>query len=202
MAEVQAHGNSFEDMIIRERTGLSKEEYDKLKENGYTSTYDLCNGLIVDYDGSIKTTGSKVICCSDILRMMSHQEYRIIVGCYDQVANQKVFHTQYEFNIRPKDYHTLWGDMKYEDVKNYVNKVKTVQKGKEGQQQYQLVAESWKSEVQSDKSMFMINPKVDSKNQRRVQCSIKLDDLIQSGVEYTKKDLNIVITSSRRTFNK
>jgi len=134
--------------------------------------------------------------------MMSHQEYRIIVGCYDQVANQKIFHTQYEFVICPKDYHTLWGDMKYEDVKNYVNKVKTVQKGKEGQQQYQLVAESWKSEVQSDKSMFTINPKVDSKNQRRVQCSIKLDDLIQSGVEYTKKDLNIVITSSRRTFNK
>lgn len=202
MTEVQAHGNSFEDMIIREQTGLSKQDYDKLKKNGYTSPYDLCNGLIVDYDASIKTTGSNVICCSDILRMMSHQEYRIIVGCYDQIGSEKIFHTQYEFLIRPQDYHTLWGDMNYEDVKNYVNKVKSVQNGKEGQQQYQMVAESWKSEVQSDKSMFMINPKVDSKNQRRVQCSIKLDDLIQSGVEYTKKDIHIVITSSRRTFNK
>ena len=56
MAEVQAHGNKFEDLIIRQRTGVSKKEYDKLKKNGYTSPFDLTEGLIVDHDGSIKTT--------------------------------------------------------------------------------------------------------------------------------------------------
>jgi len=30
VTEVQAHGNVFEDIIIREFTGMSKNEYDKL----------------------------------------------------------------------------------------------------------------------------------------------------------------------------
>ena len=70
--EVQAHGNKFEDDVIKERTGLSKDEYDAMKVNGYTSTFDLTQGLIVDYNASIKTTGNNTICCSDLLRMMKH----------------------------------------------------------------------------------------------------------------------------------
>lgn len=54
--EVQAHGNQYEDRVIRERTGMSKDEYDAKKENGYTSEFDLASGLVVDYNGSIKTT--------------------------------------------------------------------------------------------------------------------------------------------------
>ena len=50
--------------------------------------------------------------------------------------------------------------------------------------------------------IIKINPKVDSKNQRRVQCSFKLDEMLSSGVKYIKKDINIVIKSNRRTFNK
>ena len=45
--EVQAHGNKFEDIVTRERTGLSKKEYDGLKKNGYTSSFDLSKGLKV-----------------------------------------------------------------------------------------------------------------------------------------------------------
>ena len=62
MAEVQQHGNKYEDIITRERTGLSKKEYDKLKANGYTSPFDLAKGLKVEYDASIKTTGGNTIC--------------------------------------------------------------------------------------------------------------------------------------------
>jgi hypothetical protein len=203
MSEVQAHGNKYESIIIYERTGLSKKKYDKLKKGGYTSSFDLRNGLFVDYDASIKTTSSNTICCSDLLKMMEHtRDYRLIVGCYEQVDNEKVFHTQYEFFIESQHYEMLWAGMKYDLIEDYVSKVKSVEKGKEGQRQYQLVAESWKSEVQSDESMFVINPKVDSKKQRRVQCSIHLDKLIDSGIKYEKTDLNIIIKSSRRKINK
>ena len=38
MAEVQSHGNDFEDLIITELTGKTKKEYDSLKgKDGYTS---------------------------------------------------------------------------------------------------------------------------------------------------------------------
>jgi len=204
MSEVQAHGNIFEDVIIQQRTGLSKKEYDELKKNGYTSEFDLVAGLIVDYDGSIKTTQNNTVCCADLLNMMNHTgEYRFVVGCYDQIGKQKVFHTQYEFFIKSQHYDMLWNGMDYEKIEQYVSKIKSIEKGKVGQLQYQqLFKESWKSEVDSDTSMFIINPKVDSKKQRRVQCSIPLDKLINSGIEYKKEDINIIIQSKKRTFNK
>lgn len=202
MAEVQAHGNGYEDRVIRERTGISKQEYDNLKDNGYTSEYDLVDGLIVDYNGSVKTTSSNTICCSDLLKKMKHTDYRMIVGVYRQDGKTKVFHTEYEFYITPDDYEKLWGDMNYELVEQYVNKIKSIPKGKDGQTAYQCVAESWKSEVESKTALFKINPKVDSKNQRRVQCSTSIDKLINSGVKYTIKTIDFVLESGPRTFNK
>ena len=46
-----------------------------------------------------------------------------------------------------------------------------------------------------------IHPKLSGK-QLRVQCSFKIDRMIAAGVEYMKKDMNIRIKSSARTFNK
>ena len=46
--EVQAHGNYFEDIKIRELTGFSKDEYDSMKDNGYTSSMDIVKGLYSD----------------------------------------------------------------------------------------------------------------------------------------------------------
>jgi hypothetical protein len=200
MAAVQDHGFIFEDMIIRQRTGLSKEEYDKLKENGYTSPFDLIKELLFDYNGSVKTTQNNTICCSDLLNMMSHTgEYRLIVGCYDQVGNEKVFHTQYEFFIEPKHYDMLWNGMDRVKIEEYVNKIKSIEDGREAQKHYQKSnKKSWKSEVQSKTSFFVINPKVDSKDQRRVQCSTHLKKLLASGIKYTKESINFIIESPSR----
>jgi hypothetical protein len=134
--------------------------------------------------------------------MISHGEYRLIVGVYDQVDTEKVFHTEYEFFFKEEDFTTLWGNTNVEKLNEYVSKVKSVEKGVEGQRQYQLVAESWKSEVADDNALFVINPKVDSKKQRRVQCSLHIDKLIAAGIEYTKKDINYIVKSKRRKFNK
>lgn len=200
--EVQAHGNKFEDIVTRERTGLSKKEYDGLKKNGYTSSFDLSKGLKVEYDASIKTTGNNTICCSDILRMMRHNDYRLIVGCYNQVGNQKIFHTQYEFFIQPNDYLTLWGDMDFQKVELFVNFVKSIAEGGKARDDSKIVRDSLQESASCDRALYSINPKVDSKKQRRVQCSLKLDELLASGVEYEKKDLNLIIESKKRTFNK
>ena len=200
--EVQAHGNKFEDIVTRERTGLSKKEYDGLKKNGYTSSFDLSKGLKVDYNASIKTTGNNTICCSDILRMMKHNDYRLIVGCYNQVGDQKIFHTQYEFFIQPNDYLTLWGDMDFQRVEFFVNYVKSIPQGAKARDDSKLVRDNLQESVSCDKALYTINPKVDSKKQRRVQCSLKLDELIASGVEYEKKDISLILESKKRTFNK
>ena len=66
--EVQAHGNYYEDLKTRQITGLSKADYDALKENGYTSGMDIMKGLLSVSDYSIKTTGSNSVNCGDLLR--------------------------------------------------------------------------------------------------------------------------------------
>ena len=47
-----------------------------------------------------------------------------------------------------------------------------------------------------------IHPKVDSKKQRRVQCSFNIDKLVESGVEYSVRPIRITVESKTRTFNK
>ena len=201
MAEVQAHGNKYEDYKIRQLTGLSKKEYDKLKKNGYTSPFDLVKGLKVGFDGAIKTTGNNTICCSDIQRMYGHGDYTLIVGVYNQVDNKKVFHTEYQFFIKKEDHDKLWGNTSVEKLNEYVNKVKSVKHGKESQEKYQKVAESWKLEVTDDNALFVINPKIDSKKQRRVQCSLHIDKLIAAGIKYKENSIEYTVVSGRRKFN-
>lgn len=202
MSEVQAHGNVFEDIKIQEHTGLTKKEYDKLKENGYTSPFDLVKGIVVDVNKSIKTTGKKTVECADILKRMEEKEYQLIIGCYKQQGGNKVFYAEYEFFITPDDYSKLWGTMTYESVKTFVDFVKNIPCGKEGQKNTLKQRKSLQEKVQCKNSLMKINPKVDSKNQRRVQCSFKLDEMLSSGIKYIKKDINIVIQSNRRKFKK
>ena len=200
--EVQAHGNTYESAVIKEITGLSKEEYDALKDNGYTDEFDLVKGLIVDYDGSIKSTGSNTIDCADIQKKMQHKEYNLIVGKYDQVGDSKVFHTEYVFSIQPEHYNLLWGSMRVDDIDAFVNYVKSIPSGKIAQQDSKVARKIFKEEIQDKKALYSINPKVDSKNQRRVQCSLKITELIAAGIPYTERSINYTVQSPKRRFKK
>ena len=200
--EVQQHGNYFEDLKIKELTGYGKEEYDSFKSNGYTSSMDLVEGLYVDRNYSIKTAKGNKVDCGDILRRMVEDDYKIVVGLWKQSGDNKIFHTEYTFNIKPEDMVKLWGNMRYEDVKDFDSFIKSIPSGKEAQQTTKAERTSRKKTLADKNALMVIHPKVDSKNQRRVQCSFKIDQMIKSGVEYTKKDINIVIHSPKRKFNK
>ena len=199
--EVQSHGNDYEDLVIKRLTGLSKKEYDALKgKGGYTSSMDIVKGLLSDRDRSVKTTKGNKVDCGDILRRMSEKEYEVIVGQYRQNGGYKVIHTQYTFKIKPEDYNKLWGNMKYELVEEYDTFIKSIPAGREAQQLTKQERTIRKNNIACKDALMVIHPKVDSKKQRRVQCSFKIDEMIASGVEYTKKDVNITIKSSARTF--
>ena len=203
MAEVQSHGNDFEDLIITELTGKTKKEYDSLKgKDGYTSAMDIVKGIYYYKDVSIKTTNCNKVDCGDILRRMSEKEYEVIVGQYRQNGGYKVIHTQYTFKIKPEDYDKLWGNMKYELVEEYDTFIKSIPAGREAQQLTKEERTLRKNNIACKDALMVIHPKVDSKKQRRVQCSFKIDEMVAAGVEYTKKDVNITIKSSARKFNK
>ena len=197
--EVQAHGNKYEDIKIRELTGLSKKEYDKLKKNGYTSVFDISKGLHSDVDISIKTTKSNSVNSGDIRRMRSHSEYDLIIARYDQVTpTKKVFHTEYRFHIKPEHEELLWGTMNY-DLLNEFNEYIRGYKGKEDRKAREQERKEYQKQIQDKNALMKINPKP---SQHRTQCTVHIDKLIASGVEYSARPIRITIDSKPRTFNK
>lgn len=208
MAEVQAHGNKFEDFIVFQRTGKTKKEYDKFKAKngfgtGYTSKSDIAKGALSEVDTSIKATNSNTICCGDLIhRIEQKDDYTMVVGAYNQVEDYKCFHTQYEFFIQAEDYEKLWGDMTYDSVLPFVNYVKSIPEGPEGQKAAKSQTINYKELVSDEKALFVINPKIDSKSQRRVQCSINLKNLLSSGIKYTETSIDVKIYSKKREYNK
>ena len=199
--EVQAHGNYYEDLKTRQITGLDKKSYDSLKESGYTSGMDIMKGLLSTTDYSIKTTGSNSVNCGDILRRRLETDYNLVVGVYEQCGENKVFHTEYTFYIRPEHEQKLWGRMNYNQLAEYVNYIKNIPAGKEAQQETKTERTVLKNCIEDKNALFKIHPKVDSKKQRRVQCSVKMRDLIKARIPYTQKVIRETVHSPSRQFN-
>jgi len=200
--EVQAHGNHYEDLKTREITGLSKAEYDALKTNGYTSGMDIEKGLLSISDYSIKTTKGNKVDCGDILRRRQETDYNLVVGVYSQCDDYKVFHTEYTFFIRPEHESMLWGKMNYNKLAEYVDYIKNIPAGKEAQQETKAERTILKNCITDKNALMAIHPKVDSKKQRRVQCSVKISELMTSGIEYKVSAIREFVQSPKRTFKK
>ena len=199
--EVQAHGNYYEDLKTRQITGLSKADYDALKENGYTSGMDIMKGLLSAYDYSIKTSQGNKVDCGDILRRRQETDYNLVVGCYSQVGDNKVFYSEYTFYIRPEHERKLWGKMNYNQLAEYVDYIKNIPAGRDAQQETKTERTVLKNCIEDKNALFRIHPKVDSKKQRRVQCSVKMSDLMKAGIEYKQTLIRETVHSPSRQFN-
>ena len=215
---VQQHGIDFENQIHLALHGTPKEKYENLIEGGYTAVFDIVKGIKdVDFNGSIKVTGSNGVGCGDIVRMYNHTSgdnatpFTMIIGQYKQIQKRKEYHTIYEFYIRPEHHKILWGGMKLNTIKKFVDYVKNIPHGEEAQLKNQKL---WKDKRQQifdneGKGLMGIDAKIGSKSQRRTQCSFKINLLEESGIpfnKYTKKYRGLSLPysqkSSTRKFNK
>ena len=198
--EVQAHGNYYEDLKTRQITGLGKAEYDALKESGYTSGMDIEKGLLSAYDYSIKTSKGNKVDCGDILRRRQETDYNLVVGCYSQVGDNKVFYSEYTFYIRPEHEQKLWGRMNYNQLAEYMEYIKNIPAGKEAQQETKTERTVLKNCISDKDALFTINPKANTQ-QRRVQCSLKMSDLIKARIPYKQTVIRETVHSPSRKFN-
>ena len=199
--EVQAHGNYYEDLKTRQITGLGKAEYDALKENGYTSGMDIMKGLMSANDYSIKTTNGNRIDCGDILRRRQENEYHLVVAQWEQAGDNKVFYNEYTFFITPDLEQKLWGKMNYNLLAEYVDYIKNIPAGKQAQQETKTERTVLKNCITDKNALMTIHPKVDSKKQRRVQCSVKINELIKAGIDYKVTTIRETVHSPSRQFN-
>ena len=174
----QAHG-LFWDSEIREKVfGLSACKND-------TKKYDIScleNTLDPEENVSIKTSSNNNIDCGDILRFYNGDftnKYTIILIRYVQKENTKKITEIIEINYNLELRNYLFGSITEEELTNYVIQIKAIPYGEVAPETKKNYKEK-KNQLQTQYNMKInISPKVDSKSQRRVQCSItKVDELL------------------------
>ena len=178
MTNNQLHGKKFEDFI--KSCGLFPGSADggRLPTARFDieAKYDKLKGLPT----SIKSTGNNIVGLSDARSFLSIAEtFRMMVGCYTQKDSQKHFHTVHEFTLTPTILAILRGEVTLEDVVDFHNGL-LLQAFPVGSH---LEARQWarqrKAALAHKQSMVTLNPKIDSKRQRRLQCSLRLSELIE-----------------------
>lgn len=185
----QGHGFEFENIIRKNVFKLESKKND-------TNTFDISkeqNHMDNLENISIKTTGSKTLCMGNILSFFNYDfssKITIIVLKYKQCDNMKVISKIYEINFNKECFETLFGQLDQNDVENYVKYIKSIPHG----QVDMKVREKYKkmkTELQSSSNCkIKINPKVDSKNQRRVQCSISnFEKTLEKFIYYEDKEM-------------
>lgn len=137
---------------------------------------------------SIKTSCNNNIDCGDILRFYDgdfDKQYTIILLRYNQFENKKKICEILEINYNSKLRDILFGTISKKMIESYVNYIKNIPHGPVPEE-IKINYKKCKNKMQKEFNMKInISPKVDSHNQRRVQCSIpKLTQLLELYPEF------------------
>jgi len=205
MATNQLHGKRYEQHITQ---AFPKSLLSPMPP---TATWD----ILAEHDEklniptSVKTTKNNSIGMSDARKFVSTNcTFRLIVAQYRQESGYKVFSSMMEFIITPEIMKKIRNELTLEFVKEYHDSISAFGPGKENQRLARAVAKQYKEKLNQINTLITLNPKIDSKDQRRLQCSIKLDqlmNLVQPNIyttDYRGVDLRLKITSPSRSFNK
>lgn len=170
--EVQRHGYVFEKWV-------RDTFFDGYSAPSYTQEWDVAkaaNKKYGDVPVSIKTAkyGASVD-LSDALRQYSiNEEFLIIIGYWKQDGKTKRFVNIVAARVEPQQYHQLWGVISLADLQQLDAVVKnrrlTPQQARES-------AHRIKSAAPFNKAAMGVNPKIDSKGQRRLQCSLSFKEV-------------------------
>lgn len=228
MIASQNHGFKFEDMIIEAFTGLKDQDALRiyLKNQGkrlsYTAKDDIPPGIYpkgkVEKPISVKTSMKNTkqeynIGLGDYLRnaeaVEKGEDKIIIVGAYNQKGDLKIIDEVCEIDWN----HEILGKKGFcvptEKMRDFDRYVKSIPAGKQAQLDNQKV---WKEKrqklLEGIDQICGIDAKIDGKTQRRVQSSIKSNDVknhLKHTIykkEYNRLSLPITIRSGPRKRNK
>lgn len=132
----------------------------------------------------------------------------MLVALYDKSDGVKKFHTLYEFLITKDEHQKILSPIPFSEVEGFHDSLLSYGKG--FHQQARAFAKQKKLQLQSN-AIVQLNPKIDSKTQRRLQCSIYLSSLVsnvkaqtvyQSSDFYKGISVSFTMQSSEREFNK
>lgn len=209
MTRNQLHGKKFEDFI----KGCGRFPGASDAERGITAGFDIEARFDREYGlaTSIKATGNSGVGLSDARRFWSlNNTFRMIVGAYRQETEQKIFNLVHEFVLTSDMLNQLRGTVTAGEVARLHHGIgiSNFASGDHANARRWIKAEL--VALQPRYGAVRLNPKIDSKDQRRLQCSIPLAALINiCGIDvnywcHEKRigdvALPIIYFSSRREF--
>ncbi len=177
MPESQQHGCIWEDWI-------KKDIYQISQRNPYTAKFDIPKELNTrnpDTNVSIKTTQSKSVDMGDALRVFENKEKtQLLVIRYKQEEEKKKL--QEIVLCQMPSQSSFFGSVTKEEIEKLVSMIKSVPKGKPNETLLQEI-HAYKEELNKKSGSIHFRPKLDSKSQRRLQCSIvDFEKVLQSTV--------------------
>ena len=216
MSTSQFHGKAFEREVISTCFGVPKEIAESFND---TAIFDIPLGVVTckhptGNPVSIKTAAVKAaaraatVCLSDARRVWSWREQIVlVVGLYNQIGDEKHFHSIYEFrfNLSELERSKLYGEITLDEVTFFHERLKSFEIGQHAAARAwaKTLKKAWKART----GVIQLNPKIDSKNQRRLQCSAAITALVDACEdselfrdEYRGLQLPYVVSSSSREF--
>lgn len=172
--EVQRHGLVFEQWI-------RDTFFDGYKPPGYTQKWDIPAEANARHGGvPVNPKAAKYrtpVDLGDALRQYDIAEpFILVVGYWVQDGEEKRFVNIVAPRIGPEAWRKLWGPVTRADLEKLDALIKDRSLDyREARKQ----AQAMKSAPPFSESVIVLNPKIDSQGQRRLQCSLRSDDLFR-----------------------
>ena len=158
---------------------IIEKEVFELEDIGqsYTATHDIPkdkNKFNSIENISIKSSGSQTICMGDPLRIFDYptdEKHTAICVYYQQIGNNKTINKIIEFSLDNKV--ELFGDVTRDEIVKLIENIRAVPQGlsKEELNKHRKTLNNRTKEL-SKWCAVRFNSKIDSKSQRRLQCSL------------------------------
>jgi hypothetical protein len=173
----QKHGKQFEDAL---KALLFPGASDKSRKPTETFDIEAEFDRALGLSTSVKASkGCVTVALADARRFWNiDTPYRLMVACWRQKSkNVKEFYDVHEFIMHGEILSQLRGAVSYNMIEGFHDGL-GVKHFPQGQH---IAARQWakvrKKEIEALGSLLILNPKIDSKTQRRLQCSVKLSTL-------------------------
>lgn len=184
----QAHGLAFEDLVKASLfPGASNHARGPTSLFDVEGVFDRELGLPTSIKSAKRTTEDRmVIPLSDARRWwaMEGQSFWLIVGGWRQDRGEKIFALAHQFLITPEVHRRLVAGIKADEVEAFHEGLRAFMQGSHA------AARAWARQRRASLPFCItrLNPKVDSKNQRRLQCSLSVDDL-RAAIEDVRREI-------------
>lgn len=173
-SEVQRHGVDFESWV-------RATFFDHYQPSSYTQKWDIPAEANTRHGGipvNPKAARFKTaVGLGDALRQFDINEpFLLIIGYWEQRGPDKHFVKVVAPVVTPQVWRRLWGPLTRADLEALDALIRDRSRSP---QEVQKAAQAMKSRPPYSESIIVLNPKIDHKTQRRLQCSLRYEDVFQ-----------------------